>query len=91
VITLRGKSHQVCWTFTAVKGFDKPTFAHIHLGPKGRAGNIVVPLSTGPTFKPKGCVTASAPIISAIAKNPKGYYVNIHSKKYPGGAIRSQL
>jgi hypothetical protein len=91
VVTLRGKTDQVCWTFTAVKGFDKPTFAHIHAGAKGASGNIIVPLSTGPKFLAKGCVPASAAIITAIAKDPKGYYVNIHSTKYPGGAVRSQL
>jgi hypothetical protein len=74
-----------------LKGFDKPTFAHIHAGAKGTPGNIVVPLSTGVTFKRKGCVHASAAVIRAIAKHPHSYYVNIHSKKYPNGAVRSQL
>ena len=84
LVTLSTKTGKVCWTF-------KPTFAHIHLGAARTAGNIVVPLSTGATFMTKGCVPARATLISAIATNPHGYYVNIHSKQYPGGAVRAQL
>ena len=91
VITLHGKTSQVCWRFTHLKGFTSATFAHIHKGAAGTSGNIVVPLSTGPKLKHKGCVTSSGTLIKTIAKSPKGYYVNIHSKKYPGGAVRSQL
>jgi CHRD domain len=91
VVTLSTKTNKVCWTFTSLTGFDPPTFAHIHVGASGTSGNIVVPLSTGSTFKAKGCVPASAAIIGAIATNPHDYYVNIHSNKYPGGAVRAQL
>ena len=91
VVTLSTKTGKVCWTFTSLSGFSNPTFAHIHLGAAGKAGNIVLPLSTGTTLLTKGCVPASTTLISAIAANPHGYYVNIHSKKYPGGAVRVQL
>ena len=91
VVTLSTKTNKVCWTFTSLSGFSNPTYAHIHVGAKGTSGNIVVPLSTGSTFKSKGCVPASASTINAIAANPHGYYVNIHSTQYPGGAVRAQL
>lgn len=91
VIALHGKTLQVCWRFADLRGFTSATFAHIHVGPKGTSGNIVVPLSTGPSFLHKGCVSASTALIEAIEKDPHGYYVNIHSKQYPGGAVRAQL
>jgi len=91
VVTLHGRSSQACWTFSNLKGFTTPTFAHIHIGAAGTSGNIVVPLSTGAKFLAKGCVSASATTLKAIESNPHGYYVNIHSTKYPGGAVRSQL
>jgi hypothetical protein len=91
VVILSTKTGKVCWTFTSLSGFSQPTFAHIHAAPAGKAGNIVLPLSTGATFLTKGCVPASATLINAIAANPRGYYVNIHSKQYPNGAVRSQL
>jgi hypothetical protein len=91
VVSLHGSTLHVCWRFSHLHGFTDATFAHIHQGKAGVAGNIVVPLSTGPKLVHKGCVPASATLIGAIEKNPSGFYVNIHSKQYPGGAVRSQL
>ena len=91
VVTLSTKTNKVCWTFKSLSGFSNPTYAHIHVGAAGTSGNIVVPLSTGATFKSKGCVSAPPSTISAIAANPHVYYVNIHSKQYPSGAVRAQL
>jgi len=82
--------NKVCWTFTGVGGIDKPVVSHIHQGTaKTASGPVVVPL--GGKFASKGCVTSTAAIVKGIVKNPKGYYVNIHTAKYPNGAIRGQL
>src|SRR5579859_3747312 len=87
-LTITG--NKVCWKFTKMKNFDKPLVSHIHKGNAGTAGPIYIPLGGG--FKATGCVTAPAGSpTSAIAKNPKGFYVNIHTKKWPGGAVRGQL
>jgi hypothetical protein len=90
-VSLHGKSLKVCWRFSSLHGFSHATFAHIHLGSAGTAGNIVLPLSTGQKFLHRGCVPTTAAVITAIERNPHGYYVNIHSRKYPNGAVRSQL
>jgi hypothetical protein len=29
--------------------------------------------------------------VKALEANPKSYYVNVHTKRYPSGAIRGQL
>lgn len=91
VVTLHGKTDQVCWRFKNLKGVTDPTYAHIHKGASGTSGNIVVALSTGLNFLTKGCVASSSTLIKAIEANPHSYYVNIHSKKYTGGAVRAQL
>jgi hypothetical protein len=90
-VSLRGKKLQVCWNVHSLRGFSKPTAAHIHIGAANTAGNVVVPLSTGAKFKRRGCVPASAAVISAIGSNPKGFYLNVHSARYPNGAVRAQL
>ncbi|MGI8711975.1 MAG: CHRD domain-containing protein [Solirubrobacteraceae bacterium] len=81
----------VCWRFAHLHGFLNATVAHIHIGPQGRSGAVVVPLSMGPRLHHRGCVQASAETVTAIERHPSSYYVNIHSVKYPAGAVRAQL
>ncbi len=83
-ITITGS--KVCWKFT-FSGIGKPLVSHIHKAPLGKAGPVVVPL--GGAFKPSGCTTSA--IAKAIAATPSAYYVNIHTAKFPAGAIRGQL
>jgi len=90
VIKLDPVKGTVCWTFSSVKGISKVTAAHIHKAAKGKSGNVVVPFFAG-ALKTQGCVYAKAALIKAIEKSPTGYYVNIHTVKYPAGAIRGQL
>ena len=80
---------KVCWQFEKLKGFSGATASHIHKAPAGTAGPVLVPLGAG--FKKTGCTTAPASVAKAIAANPKAYYVNIHTTKFPGGALRGQL
>ena len=76
---------------------DGEVFAgHIHVGPAGQAGPVVVTLFTGSftgTGSVSGCVQNVDPeLIKAIRQNPTDYYVNVHSRpNFPGGAVRGQL
>ena len=88
VITIK-TSKQVCWKFTNLKGVTTPKVDHIHQGPAGASGNIVIPLGTA--YKASGCVPASATLLSQIESKPSGFYVNIHNVAYPQGAVRGQL
>jgi hypothetical protein len=86
-VTITG--NKVCWKFTSVSGIDKPVVSHIHKGGATVSGPVVVPL--GGKYAAKGCVASTGATVTAIEKNPKGYYVNIHTATYPNGAIRGQL
>ena len=88
-LTLNAAKGTVCWTFAGIAGIGKPSAAHIHKAPPGKAGPIVVPL--GGAYKAKGCTTAAKKLVAAIEASPNAYYVNVHTAKYPAGAIRGQL
>jgi hypothetical protein len=80
----------ICYALTAQR-IAPATAAHIHFGPPGVAGPVVVPL-VPPTFGASGgCTSADPELVANIAANPSRYYVNVHNAPYPEGAIRGQL
>jgi hypothetical protein len=81
---------QVCFSLTWSK-IDTPIASHIHKGGKGVSGPIVIVLFKGPRVGHSGCRSAPKSLIKAIQKKPSAYYVNVHTNKYPTGAIRAQL
>jgi hypothetical protein len=93
--TVSFRNGQACYTMVA-RGIDKPVAAHIHKGAAGANGGVVIDLK--PSFKggedkrtSSKCVAAKGTVVSAIRKNPAGYYANVHNEKFPGGALRGQL
>jgi hypothetical protein len=94
---IRLGERRVCFTLRWSR-IAPPTAAHIHVGPAGVAGPVVVPLFAAPGGLPpelsgvSGCVTGVDPaLIRAIRQRPRQYYVNIHNAPFPDGAIRGQL
>jgi CHRD domain len=68
--------------------------AHIHTGKKGKAGGVLVPLFGSPSSKTTrtGCArNQPAATLRKIVRTPGNYYVNVHTSKYPDGAVRGQL
>jgi hypothetical protein len=82
---------KLCYTLR-YSGLTKPLAAHIHKGKATQNGSIVVDLK--PKFsggKAAACVPIKSAVASAIRKSPSGYYANVHTQKYPAGAMRGQL
>jgi len=67
------------------------TASHIHEGAPGVAGPPVVTLEAPADGGSAACYDAGEARANAIADDPGGYYVNIHTEDHPGGAIRGQL
>lgn len=67
------------------------TMAHIHRGVLGANGDIVVPLRAPTDGDSAGCVQTREGLVARILANPQNFYVNVHNRPFPGGAVRGQL
>jgi hypothetical protein len=68
--------------------------AHIHRGPPGVNGPVVIPLSINPgttSGTVSDTATADPALLDEICLNPGGFYINLHTDTFPGGEIRGQL
>ena len=76
-----------------VENVTLPTVAaHIHRGATGVNGPVVVPFTApGADGNALGCAPTTAALMDEITGNPAGFYVNVHTKEHPAGAIRAQL
>jgi hypothetical protein len=87
-IKLDPNAGTACWTITVTK-LDKTLSAHVHKGKAGQSGPVTIPL--GDVFAKKGCVSLRTAVLNTVAKSPKLYYVDVHTKRFVNGAIRGQL
>jgi hypothetical protein len=78
-----------CYTLYGEK-IAAPTMAHVHAGAAGANGGPVLTIDvTG-----KGsdmCIAVEPAKLKPVVDNPAGFYINIHTADFPGGAIRGQL
>jgi hypothetical protein len=90
VIAFHGAS-RLCFRLSHLHGFVGATVAHIHSGTAGHSGPVVVALSSGAKLRHRGCRAISPTVARAISRRPSAYYINVHSRQYPAGAVRAQL
>jgi len=92
-ITIDSANSQLCYTLF-VQNLTLPAqAAHIHRGAAGEPGDVVVPFDIAPdaTGNAVSCVVVDAALLTEIAQNPAGFYVNIHTTDFPDGAVRGQV
>ncbi|MFE3021424.1 CHRD domain-containing protein [Streptomyces sp. NPDC059256] len=84
------------------RGTDKPTALHIHRGARGTNGVLKIdftPLlarSAPPVKGWEGAVTGTVTVkdkalLDAFRTNPNDHYANLHTARFPGGAVRAQF
>lgn len=83
------ESGDFCYTLYGER-ISAPTMAHVHTGAAGTNGGPIITMDvTG-----KGsdmCIAVEPDKLKTIIANPAGFYVNIHTADFPGGAVRGQL
>jgi CHRD domain/LysR substrate binding domain len=92
VLRFRQADGLVCFRLTAANVTLPTVAAHIHKGAAGTNGGVVVPLAPpDANGTADGCTSVDQSLMGEILGNLSGYYVNVHTKEHPGGAIRAQL
>ncbi|MFE0099533.1 CHRD domain-containing protein [Streptomyces sp. NPDC059009] len=78
------------------RGTGRPTMLHIHQGNKGVNGGIKVDFTKLLGAIKGNSVTgtvkvADAALLKQLKADPGGFYANLHTAEFPGGAVRGQL
>lgn len=88
-VTVDPETNDFCYSLWADK-IGKPTMAHLHTGAAGVSGPPILTLEV--TGKDSDeCLAVDKDKLDPIVANPTGYYVNVHTADFPGGAVRGQL
>jgi hypothetical protein len=89
-VKLDQNKNEVCYDIK-VENIAAPAAAHIHKGAKGAAGPVVVTFDPAKIGQGEACVPSDHAVIDEIVGNPAGFYVNVHTADFQGGAVRGQL
>src|SRR6266849_3079183 len=93
--TLTVLRNLVSWKVDITSAIDSVIIGHIHNGTADAAGGVIVNLSPTPTgvgFSGTVAIGSATVVDSVLTLMRAGNtYVNIHTKKNPGGEIRGQL
>ncbi len=91
-VTINSDENEVCYNMT-FDGVENVTMAHIHSGQDDEAGPVVVNLEfAGDDNGGEACVDGvEESVLEDISEDPANFYVNVHSERYPDGAVRGQL
>ena len=82
----------VCYSNVRTRGLTNIIGVHVHLGASGIDGSIFIWIAVNQLNKLEPtCVKVGHLVLLDIAKYPSDYYFNVHTKTFPGGAVRGQL
>jgi hypothetical protein len=89
-VSLDTATHEITWDVTFGGFASDVAAAHIH-GPAepGKNAGVVVPLGSPPKSPLHGAAKLTPEQEQQLTAGL--YYVNVHSKNFPGGAVRGQL
>ncbi len=86
---LKPTSHKLRYS-TTWRRIAAPTAGHVHQAPAGANGAVVVDVFGALPVSFSG-VAGTVAAVKGLRKDPAGFYTNIHTAEFPGGAVRGQL
>ena len=89
-LTLNQGQGEICLQIE-VQNIAAPILQHIHRGVAGANGPVVVDFTSLLSQGGDGCVSADPALVKEIRQNPEGFYFNVHTGEFQGGAVRGQL
>jgi hypothetical protein len=89
---VRLREGYVCYR-VRVQNIQLPSVGtHIHRGGRTSAGGIVVQMDApGANGVSSGCTLTPQELVNEINQTPASFYVNVHTRDFPAGAVRGQL
>jgi CHRD domain len=88
-VTKSGTTGSITWRLSFSRLTGRATAAHIHIGARGRAGPVAVPLCGPCRSGARRTATLQASVLAALEAGRA--YVNIHTRRNPAGEIRGQI
>ena len=90
-VALITSEDRLCYSLEA-SDIEPATKAHIHEGTAEERGPTVVKLDPPPEDRTSsGCTDVNPALLRNLLEKPHRYYVDVHNKEFPHGAIRGQL
>jgi hypothetical protein len=89
VVTTNASTLELCWKFSQLKNVSSPTVARLFRnfpGATGRSGFLL-----GRRYRPSGCIHLEPGSLGVIGAKPQQFFLNIHTTRYPLGAVRGPL
>lgn len=84
-----GKTGTISWRLTLGRLTGRAVAAHIHVGGRGKAGPVAVPLCGPCRSGVRRSAALQASVLDALEAGRA--YVNVHTARNPAGEIRGQL
>lgn len=89
IVSINAATNQLCWTISSLTNVPSPTEVRLFQNFTGASGRNGFRLGHG--YKPSGCIPIEPPVLGKMELKPQIFFVNVHSARYPGGAVRGPL
>ena len=89
IISINAATNQLCWKISSLTNVPSPTQVRLFQNFSGASGHNGYKLGHG--YQPSGCIPVERVILGLFEAKPQRFFVNVHSARYPGGAVRGPL